>query len=965
MHEKTGNTLSIDAAESGDGVRDADPDVRDACVDATAADHCEEAAALLEKPAICDLQSAAGAFNEAFNSALYELEFSRKTIAERSARISELDEAVRSIRSALDTEIGKGQQREAEHAQETGQLTQRIEAVESERDALTEKVREQEASLGERADEIAGLHSRVAELNATIEENAAAARRAQDDFTAEKEALTGKLNELQGLYEALGSQSEKQKHELEERDREITAFRSQIDKLLAEAESRDNEVAQLKQQVAGLQDEVNAQAEAMRMQAESHAAACEELNARITGATGELETLRALHADLQEHSEKLENLNQALHESSVTEKAVHKQQLEEKAAQIESLRLRLETTAESPDGQAVDMEGMEALQQSLHELETRLDETVALHRESVIKTEKAGRLEELDGRLRTELRKAREYVTQNREGSRDLVSLHELAVDLQAELGDACAREKDLADRLHTSEAAVQEVNNPEGTAAENHDLQSASAAAGDQVAELKVELERLGAELSASEERCRQLEAALAVPADADGAGAVSPAVQNVLQDQMTPDRAHFVAQLDALLSREDRSGEHHTLMYVLLDNFIMIRDEIGIMESESVVREVAGIIETYCNSDDVMARFGDCTFAVLCSHSTTDETEERAGRIREEVKSRIFEYGGRSLVTTTSIGVCSVRRNDANPENIISRVDLACDAARLSGGNRVMVSSTIVDEINVVGNDEENREMVRSTLAEDRVKIYYQPISSLRGQAGNQFEVLVRLVDKSGDMILPGEFFAMADSAGYANAVDRFVIDKAVKEMSEHNDEQVKYYIKLTRQSVADNGIADWIMSRIEEYGVKPEQLVFEVAESVLQSDLRNMASLSRALHAVGCKIAIEHYRMTTNLQHLTHVYADYLKIDKDLVGSVDKRGESLAKVTAIVDLATKNNYTTIAEGVESPACLAIIWDLGVSMAQGYFIQAPAGSRVYVDQEILTDCDGDVGNKATFAIT
>jgi EAL domain-containing protein (putative c-di-GMP-specific phosphodiesterase class I) len=310
-------------------------------------------------------------------------------------------------------------------------------------------------------------------------------------------------------------------------------------------------------------------------------------------------------------------------------------------------------------------------------------------------------------------------------------------------------------------------------------------------------------------------------------------------------------------------------------------------------------------------------------------------------------------------------LRSNDVNPEKIISRVDLACDAARLSGGNRVIVSSAIADEINISGNDEQHREMVRSTISENRIKIYYQPISGLRDQPGNHFEVLVRLVDNSGDTILPGEFFAMAEGVGCANEVDRFVINKALQEMSENNDWMVKYYIKLTGQSVNDNDLADWIMSRIDEYGVKPEQLVFEIAENVLKSDLKNMASLSRSLHAIGCKIAIEHYRMSTNLQHLMHVHTDYLKIDKELIGSVHKRGESLAKVTAIVDLATKNDYITIAEGVESPACLAMIWELGISMAQGYFIQVPAVSREYVDQNIVAGASEEADNKAIFEIS
>jgi diguanylate cyclase (GGDEF)-like protein len=480
----------------------------------------------------------------------------------------------------------------------------------------------------------------------------------------------------------------------------------------------------------------------------------------------------------------------------------------------------------------------------------------------------------------------------------------------------------------------------------------------------LKVELERLAAELAASEEKCRQLEAALVITADTRNDCSISPDNTEEQQNLISPDRAHFVEQLYALLAREGRSEENHSLMYVLLDNFTMIRDEIGIMESESVVGEVSRIIQSSCNMDDIMVRFGDCTLAVLCAHTTADEAEDRADRIRAEVESRIFEYSGRSLVTTTSIGVCSVSRNDASPEKLISRVDLACDAARLSGGNRVLVSSAIADEISISGNDEQHREMVCSTISENRINICYQPISGLRDQAGDHFEVLVRLVDKSGDTILPGEFFAMAEAVGCANEVDRYVIENALKELSENNDGKVKYYIKLTRQSVADNSLADWIMCRIDAYGVRPEQLVFEIAESVLQSDLKNMASLSRSLHAIGCKIAIEHYRMSTNLQHLMHVHTDYLKIDRELVGAIEKRGEHLAKVTAIVDLARKNNYITIAEGVESPACMAMIWELGISMAQGYFIQVPAVSRENIHQDIIAGSDQEADNKAIFNI-
>ena len=99
---------------------------------------------------------------------------------------------------------------------------------------------------------------------------------------------------------------------------------------------------------------------------------------------------------------------------------------------------------------------------------------------------------------------------------------------------------------------------------------------------------------------------------------------------------------------------------MYILLDGFIQVRDEIGVMESEHVIKEVTEIIASFCDGDDMMSRFGDCTFAMICSGESLEQTEEKAEKIRLAIESRILEYGGRSVVTTVSVGICSVRKSD-----------------------------------------------------------------------------------------------------------------------------------------------------------------------------------------------------------------------------------------------------------------------------------------------------------------
>jgi EAL domain-containing protein (putative c-di-GMP-specific phosphodiesterase class I) len=258
----------------------------------------------------------------------------------------------------------------------------------------------------------------------------------------------------------------------------------------------------------------------------------------------------------------------------------------------------------------------------------------------------------------------------------------------------------------------------------------------------------------------------------------------------------------------------------------------------------------------------------------------------------------------------------------------------------------------------------MIRSILDEDRARIYYQPITSLKEQQADYYEILLRIMDEGGNIILPGEFISMAAISGRAADVDRYVIEHVMKMMAENREQEMTLFIKLTGQSVADHSFPVWIMNKIREYRINPAQLVFEVAENIVQGEIKNLSMLSKALNVIGCRIAIEHYRMASQPHHLKHIQAQFLKIDSGLVGSISRKGESLSKVAAIMKMARQNNCLTIAEGVESPATLAILWELGIDMAQGYFVQVPSGKREFDFEDVSSIVQSEGGNKATFRI-
>ncbi len=951
-----------------------------------------------EHPAISDLAAVADEFNAAFNTALYELDSSRKQLTERSIRINELNESIKTITSTLNDEVNKGRGKEEEYSREAEQLNQKINDIESDRERLLQQVSEQENTLSARASEISQLSSRRDEVTATLEQRTAEGQHAQEELVRERDMLTGKLDELQVLFDVAGNQLEAHQKKLEDRDNEISGISKQLESLTTELDSmvetsnrekdannqevarlesairdlnenlqareqqleqrreelelKGKEAAWLNDHINELKEELDAQAESLRAQSESHAGTCNELNEQTNSISSELESLRTAHSELGTHAENLENLNRALYESSISENTLHKKLMEEKSNKIELLQARLGPGDESQNDRPENTEEKENLQRALNDLESRLQETESQKLALEERAKLADELEAEAGQLRTDLQETREAV----QGQ---------LVDLNSALENSRAEQEALAGKLHDHEALEQEVSGLREAVQQADKKLLEQVDVSNTIGSLKDEIGKLRSALSASEEMREQLQSSLHVVSSAAEPGS-SDASTPVKDPQPVPkiaDRDQFTLYLNELITGEADADINHNVMYLLIDNFIRIRDEIGIMNSAHVINEITEIIASSCDDDDTVSRFGDCTFAVLTCNESTDETQAKAEKIRSTIEKHIFETPGHSLVVSTSIGISMVRKNDTCADNVISRADHACESARSSGGNHVLVNSAIADELVIKNSTKNHKELISATLNENRIILYYQPISCLKDIPGNHYEVLIRIVDESGGVILPGEFFSMAGTSGQTADIDRYVIEKIMQMISENRDQEMTLFIKLTSQSVADHELPLWIIEKIKEYKVNSGQLVFEVAESTLQSDLKNFSMLSKALNSIGCKIAIEHYRMSTQPQHLLHIHADYLKIDSGLVEGLSRNGGSHSKVTAIMGVAKEHNYITIAEGVENPASLAILWELGVGLAQGYFIQAPTGNRDYSFQGIVEESEKhEDGSKATF---
>ena len=402
---------------------------------------------------------------------------------------------------------------------------------------------------------------------------------------------------------------------------------------------------------------------------------------------------------------------------------------------------------------------------------------------------------------------------------------------------------------------------------------------------------------------------------------------------------RQHFMGLLEKNLARDEKDGEMRALVYITLDGFKEVREENGIAASDIVLCELARLLEQQCGKKDSIARFGDFSYTILHHSSCSEKIQAMGEKLLRSISAHSSEINGQVITMTCSIGICAITEFTTDAQKILSHADTACEVARSSGGNRIHTHSAVIDGQLSEGHEKGWDEVIRKSIDEQRFYLAYQPIISLAGDTSKRYEALLRIIDEEGHSILPGQFLELAEKSGSSCEIDYWIFDTAFRNIAELRDkgEDITVYLKLSRSVLADANLPLWILDKLRQYKLAHSSVVFQIRELDAARELKNAISFFKAMKKLQCKVALEHFGMGKQPQLLKHVPADILKIDGSLTEKLASNREQQSRVKAIVRLAHDLGIVCIAERIDNPGDLAILWQIGVDMIQGNFIQAP----------------------------
>jgi EAL domain-containing protein (putative c-di-GMP-specific phosphodiesterase class I) len=360
-------------------------------------------------------------------------------------------------------------------------------------------------------------------------------------------------------------------------------------------------------------------------------------------------------------------------------------------------------------------------------------------------------------------------------------------------------------------------------------------------------------------------------------------------------------------------------------------------------LLKEVSALLLKTVRAKDLVARVGGDEFTLLLEGCDLNSAQRISQQICEKVAQIRVQHGSNSFRVGASIGVVPLDGRWGNAQEAQQAADAACFAAKDEGRGRVHIYEELDKAIIEQHGQMQWATRLQQAIYENRFELYAQPIMSL-GQdveQGLHFEVLLRLREADGSLVLPGVFIPSAERFGLAPQVDRWVVNHVFEWIKSHADKMEKVHviaINLSGKSICDRDFHQFLIAELDRDQVPAHKISFEITETAAVGDLNIAIEFIEMLHQRGAKISLDDFGSgMSSMAYLKHLPVNYLKIDGQFVKDMADDKVDRAMVRSINEIAHLTGKVTIAEFVENADILMLLKDLGVDFAQGYHIGKP----------------------------
>lgn len=405
---------------------------------------------------------------------------------------------------------------------------------------------------------------------------------------------------------------------------------------------------------------------------------------------------------------------------------------------------------------------------------------------------------------------------------------------------------------------------------------------------------------------------------------------------DQLTQmsNRQTFTQTLTAYIDEDRREGERSAVLYIEPDGMGELQQDLGLESIDTYILDLANFIRGCMEDGDVTARFSDHGFTALVKRASKTEIEETANCIIDNYASHIIDLGDQTMSAACSIGLATLGSLTNNAEEVIAQARKAYKEAAQKGNSL----SSYKPALTTVSSGDDERdwvERIRHALNNHDFYTVQQSIVDLEGENEGLFENRTFMREEEGDT-QASEFMHAAERNDLGSAIDRHIIPQLMTAIAGTGD---KHIITLSNNSVLDFSFPNWFKRTLEETEVEGSQLILQISAISAESNLKPTGRIIDELRGMGCAVVLSEFdNDPRTIKLLEHLKVDMIKLRPGLAQGLSSNTTNQEIIRAVVNAVEPYNIIIVADEVEDASDLAVLWQCGVKLVTGDFLnEAP----------------------------
>jgi diguanylate cyclase (GGDEF)-like protein len=411
--------------------------------------------------------------------------------------------------------------------------------------------------------------------------------------------------------------------------------------------------------------------------------------------------------------------------------------------------------------------------------------------------------------------------------------------------------------------------------------------------------------------------------------------------------DRAFVLDRLNAKLAAEDPASQGGGLLYVVIDGAGQIRERVGLTIFEALLNQVGAFVTAHIDDKDIVARYGDTSFALLAGGGGEEALVGIAGDLRDHIAREVFEHEGKTLTVSLAIGICPFAAGLGDAGAMLNAAERAMTDARSAAAGQTRIGvfhptrpKSTTDEHQTI------TQLIRDALKAEDFQLLFQPIVALQGDNEETFQALLRLRGPDGKLYTAAELLPLAEREGLSADVDRWVVSRCMLVMAERQRQMrpVRLFVSQSMEAALDSSRTGWLRQLLETRRLSGEMLVLEFKLQEVLAHLNDFVAFANAIADLGVSISISTFDVKENsLQLLERFRIAYIKLATRYGGGNLRDNAVREELRTIVNTAHHHGAKVIASRIEDAQSASQLWNVGIDYLQGDFVQQAGQDLVF----------------------